>query len=181
MSLLAHTDQVAGSDPVHVAPRVWIRNRRRTRAWSAIAAAWSLVFASLLFTSGGLAGPTTPSKVMGLGAFYFGIAAVGVVLAGRVARAGLWIGPEGIVVRGPFRTQSVALEDAGRFVPGLQGHGGNGTPCPMLERRDRRAVGVWALGRRNIWFRYQRLCEEIQPLCAELDELVRALLPRPPG
>jgi hypothetical protein len=140
-----------------------------------------VVFASLLFTSGGLNGPATVSKVVGLGALYFGIAALGLVFAARVARAGVWIGADGIVVRGPFRTRSVALDDAGRFVPGLQGRGGNGVPCPMLERHDDPAVGVWALGRRNVWFRYQRLCQEIQPLCDELDALVGTLRSQPPS
>jgi hypothetical protein len=181
VSALSHPGLVAGSRTVAVAPRSWIRNRRRTRAWATIAALWSVVFASLLFTSGGLDGSATVSQVVGLGAFYFGIAALGLVFAGRVARAGVWIGADGIVVRGPFRTQSVALDDAGRFVPGLQGRGGNGVPCPMLERRDHPAVGVWALGRRNVWFRYQRLCHEIQPLCDELDALVGTLRSQPPS
>jgi hypothetical protein len=175
MSVLRHSGQAAASDTVDVTPRAWIRNRRRTRAWAAIAVTWSVVFACLLFVSGDLNGSRTLGEILGLGAFYFGIAAVGIVVAVRVARAGLWLGPDGIVVRGPFRTQSVALDEAARFVPGLQGRGGNGTPCPMLERRGRRAVGVWALGRRNIWFRYQRLCQEIQPLCDELNELVGTL------
>jgi hypothetical protein len=175
MSLLERLGRPAGSDVVVVAPRVWIRNRRRTRAWAGIAVVWSVAFACLLLISGDLDRHPTLDETLGLGAFYFGIAAVGLVFAARVARAGLWIAADGIVVRGPFRTQSVALDDAARFSPGLQGAGGNGTPCPMLERRDRRAVGVWALGRRNMWFRYQRVCQEIQPLCDELDALVRTL------
>jgi hypothetical protein len=173
MSVLRHSGRAAASDPVDVTPRAWIRNRRRTRAWATIAAVWSVVFACLLFVSGDLNGSL--GEILVLGAFYLGIAAMGVVVAVRVARAGLWLGPDGIVVRGPFRTQPVALDEAGRFVPGLQGRGGNGTPCPMLERRGKRAVGVWALGRRNIFFDYQRLCQEIQPLCNELNELVGTL------
>jgi hypothetical protein len=179
MSLLSDSGQVVGVDTVKVAPRVWLRNRRRTWAWAAIAVAWSVVFACLPFISGDLNARSTLGVTVGLGAFYFGIAAVGMVFAGRVARAGLWIGPDGIVVLGPFKTQSVALEHASRFAPGLQGGGGNGTPCPMLERGDRRGVGVWALGRRNIWFRYDRLCQEIQPLCDELNELVGTLRSAP--
>jgi hypothetical protein len=175
MALLWNAGQAVGSETVEVLPRVWIRNRRRTRGWAAIAVAWSVAFAGVLFVSGDLNGPTTLGKTLALGGFYFGIAAVGLVFARRVARAGLWIGPGAIVVRGPFRTQSVALYDVVHFVPGLQGRGGNGTPCPMLELGDRRAVGVWALGRRNIWFRYQRVCQEIQPLCHELNELVGTL------
>jgi hypothetical protein len=175
MSVLRHSGRLAASSAVEVTPSVWIRNRRRTRAWAAIAVVWSVVFACLLFVTGDLNGSSALGEILVLGAFYFGIAAVGIVVAVRVARAGVWVGPDGIVVRGPFRTQPVALDEAERFFPGLQGRGGNGTPCPMLERRGKRAVGVWALGRRNIFFDYQRLCQEIQPLCNELNELVETL------
>lgn len=176
MRLLLSSGDVVGSDTVEVAQSVWIRNRRRTRAWAAIAAAWSVAVACLLFIPGDAQGHPTFGAYLGLGALYFGIAGVGLVFAGRVAKAGLWIGSNGIVVRGPVRTRSIALDDAQAFVPGLQGRGGNGVPCPMLERRDgSSAVGVWALGQRNVWFRYQRLCQEIQPLCDELNELVETL------
>jgi hypothetical protein len=181
MPSLWRARQVVGSDRVEVARGVWIRNRRRTRAWAAIAVLWSVVFACLLLIPGDPHRHRTLGDYLGLGAVYFGIAAVGIAFARRVARAGVWIGPDAIVVRGPFRTQSVALDDAEVFVPGLQGGGGNGTPCPMLERRGGRAVGVWALGRRNIWFRYRRLCQEIQPLCDELNALVEAVRSGPPS
>jgi hypothetical protein len=167
-----HSPQLAGADTPGVAPNAWICNRRRTRAWAGIAALWSVVFASLLFLPGHAPSHARPVAYVVVGAFYFGIAALGIAFAGRVARSGLWIGANGIVVRGPFRTCSVALDDAEVFGPGLQGRGGNGVPCPMLTRRDGPAVGVWALGRRNIWFRYRRICQEIEPLCGELNELV---------
>jgi hypothetical protein len=54
MALLGNAGQVVGSDSVEVLPRVWIRNQRRTRAWAAIAVAWSVAFAGLLFISGDL-------------------------------------------------------------------------------------------------------------------------------
>ena len=160
---------MADPDSVEVTANVWLRNRRRTRAWATVAAVWSVGFACLLFIP--------PGKSLGeylvLGAFYFGIAALGMVLARRVAIAGVRIGPQAIVVRGPFRTRRVSIADAEAFVPGLQGGGGNGTPCPMLQRRNGRPVGVWALGRRNVWFRYERLAQEIQPLCDELTKLIK--------
>ncbi len=179
MPSIARAGLVGGSDTVEVAANLWMRNGRRTRVWGAIAALWSVLFACLLFGPTGADGNVPTLAYLLTGVFYFGVAAVGLALAWRVLRAGVWIAPDGIVVRGPFRTQSVALSDAVRFVPGLQGRGGNGTPCPMLERRDRRAVGVWALGRRNIWFRYERLCREIQPLCDELNSLVASMRPAP--
>jgi hypothetical protein len=172
MSPLRDAGQAA--DPV-VAATVWIRNPRRTHAWAAVAVLWSLVCAGLRFRAGDHPGHVTLVGNLVLGAIYFGMAVLGMVLAWRVARAGVCVARTGIVVRGPFRTEVVALDDAGLFAPGLQGAGGNGTPCPILSRREGSGVGVWALGRRNIWFRYERLCQEIQPLCDDLNELVEAL------
>jgi hypothetical protein len=171
MSLVAHRRQVSGRATVVVARNVWLRNRRRTRAWAAISAAWSIVFAGLIFIPGRLPAGSSAGETVALIAFYFGIGAIGLVLACRIARAGVWIGPDETVIRGPFRTRSIAGGDAGRFAPGLQGRGGNGVPCPMLERHGHGVVGVWALGQRNVWFRYLRMCDELQPLCDELNEL----------
>jgi hypothetical protein len=171
MSLVAHRRQVSGRATVVVARNVWLRNRRRTRAWAAISAAWSIVFAGLIFIPGRLPAGSSAGETVALIAFYFGIGAIGLVLACRIARAGVWIGPDETVIRGPFRTRSIAGGDAGRFAPGLQGRGGNGVPCPMLERHGHGVVGVWALGQRNVWFRYSRMCDELQPLCDELNEL----------
>jgi hypothetical protein len=181
MSLLSRAEHPDGPDggAVAVAPGVWLRNRRRTRAWAAIAAMWSVGFTCLVFIPGRLPANGPAPETIVLVAFYFGVGAVGLALARRVARAGVWVGLDGIVIRGPFRTQTVALADAGRFAPGLQGRGGNGVPCPMLACHGRGVAGVWALGRRNIWFRYSRLCEELEPLCDGLNQLVDAL--RPPS
>jgi hypothetical protein len=158
---------------IPMAPDLWIRNRRRTRAWSAVAVVWSVVVASRLLVAGG--GSRASEVTLVFAAIYLPLAVLGVVLAIRIVRAGVRIGADGVVVRGPFRTQTVALDTALRFSPGLQGRGGNGTPCPMLGRRGQRAVGVWALGRRNIWFRYDRVCQEIQPACDELNALVESV------
>jgi hypothetical protein len=174
MWLIAHRRRVSDSATVVVAPNVWLRNSRRTRAWAAICAAWSVVFAGLIFIPGRLPAERSAGETIALIALYFGIGAIGLMLACRVARAGVWIGPDEIVIRGPFRTRAIAGGDAGRFAPGLQGRGGNGVPCPILERRGDGVAGVWALGRRNVWFRYARICDELQPLCDELNELVAA-------
>jgi hypothetical protein len=172
MSLISHSGRV---DTDAVAPGVWLRNRRRTRAWALISAAWSVLFASLVFIPGRLPIDVPAAETIAVVAFYFAVAGLGVALARRVARAGVRIAADGIVIRGPFRTRSITLEDAERFAPGLQGRGGNGVPCPVLARRNRGAAGVWALGQRNIWFRYRRVCKELQPLCDDLNALVDAL------
>ena len=175
MTSNAQPRQLPPGDLIATAPGLWIRNRRRTRAWSALAAGWSAFVASRLLVGGGMSASSTAGAALVLAALYLPLAALGLVLAVRVARAGVRIGPEGVVVRGPFRTHTVTLNNALRFSPGLQGRAGNGTPCPMLERRGARPIGVWALGRRNIWFRYERLCQEIQPACDELNALVEGM------
>jgi hypothetical protein len=175
--------RTAGAEPLDanattVAPGEWLRNRRRTHAWAAICGAWAVLFAALILLPGHLPDGGSAGEIAGVVAVYAAIVAAGLWLGQRVARAGVWLGPDAIVIRGPFRTQSVALGDAERFAPGLQGRGGNGVPCPMLARRHGSAVGVWALGQRNIWFRYARMCDEIEPLCDELNALVADLQAR---
>jgi hypothetical protein len=172
MSLVPHTGQVGVPATVAVARNAWLRNSRRTRAWAAISAAWSIVFTGLVFIPGRLPADSSVGETVTLIVFYFGIGAIGLVLACRIARAGVWIGPDEIVIRGPFRTRSISGGDGGRFAPGLQGRGGNGVPCPILERQGDGVAGVWALGQRNVWFRYSRMCDELQPLCDQLNELV---------
>ena len=177
MSLLSLTREVGGPDTVEVAPRSWLRNRRRTRVWAALATAWSVAILGVMALPGALPGGGATAATVAVIALHLVVAVPGAVLAWRVARAGLWVGSDTIVIRGPLATRTAALADAGPFTPGLQGAGGNGVPCPLLSRRSGPPAGVWALGRRNVWFDYDRLCAEIQPLCDELNALVAAQRP----
>jgi hypothetical protein len=172
MSLLSLAGRDRAFVPVTVAADVWLRNAPRTRVGAWIAALWSLAIAGLVFLPGRLPFDAPVAATVLVIAVYFAVAGAGLALAGRVARAGVRVGAEAIVIRGPFRTQVIAVADARRFAPGLQGRGGNGVPCPVLERRSGGQAGVWALGRRNIWFDYARMCAELQPLCDELNALV---------
>jgi hypothetical protein len=148
MSLRQRANQMAGPDTVVVARNAWIRNRRRTRVWAAIAVLWSLVFACLLFIPGDPQSHRTLGDYLGLGAFYFGIAALGMAFASRVAKAGVWIGPDGIEVRGPFRTRSVSIADA--EVSFRASRGGRGTEprvrCSSEGTGDRWESGHWVGG-----------------------------------
>jgi hypothetical protein len=177
MPLLSVAREVGGSDTVVVAPRTWLRNRRRTRVWASLATAWSVAILAVMALPGALPGAGATAATVAVDALHLLVAAPGAVLAWRVARAGLWVGPDAIVIHGPFATRTIALPDATRFTPGLQGGGGNGVPCPLLSRTDGPPAGVWALGRRNVWFDYDRLCAEIQPLCDELNALVATQRP----
>ena len=179
MSLLSLAREVGGPDTVEVAPQRWLRNRRRTRVWASLAAAWTVAILGATALPGGLPSSRATAATVAVVALHLVVALPGAVLTWRVARAGVWVGSDVIVIRGPFATRTVALPDAGRFEPGLQGAGGNGVPCPRLAHAGGSPAGVWALGRRNVWFDYDRLCAEIQPLCDELNALVAAPRPAP--
>ena len=164
---------------VVVAPGVWIRDSRRTRCFAVAALVpWSLMWGGfgvwILLTTHktGPAHQTQGQRVL-LGLIFLAVAAPGVVLGRRLVTTGLWIGPDRIVIRGPFSTRRVSLADADVFVPGVAG-GGNGTPCPILQLRPGGAIGVWALGREGVIFRYQRYLAALNPLCEELNAVIEA-------
>jgi hypothetical protein len=175
MSSHGHERAFVPAARVVVAPGVWIRNSRRTRRFAAFAVAWSLLFGCIFFVPSSAHWHKTAADYVGLGVFFFGLAALGLTLARRLAIAGLWIGPDGISVRGPLKTKRIPLADADVFVPGVLAGSGNGTPCPMLRLKHGRPVGVWALGREGLVFRYRRYLDDLQPLCEDLNAVLGAM------
>jgi hypothetical protein len=175
MSSPEREHRTAGPASVAVAPNVWIRNTRRTRIGATVAVALSLGFAGIFFVPGNPHWQKTAADQLGLGVFFFGTAALGLAFARRLSAAALWMGPDGIVVRGRLKTRRIPLAEAEAFVPGVLAGAGNGTPCPMLKLKHGGAVGVWALGREGVAFRYRRYVQELQPLCDELTEVLKAL------
>jgi hypothetical protein len=99
----------------------------------------------------------------------------------RLARSGLWMAPDGIVVRGPLKTWTLTLGDVERVVPGVQKGIGSGTPCPMfkLKRTWDRPIGVWALGREGPASRHRGYLDDMRLLCDALDELLQSLSTMP--
>jgi|ERR1700722_3346982 len=106
--------------------------------------------------------------------FFFGVALLSLLYARRLARAGLFVSAEAVTIRGPLFTRTVSLADAQSFVPGVQPSFGNGTPCPMLERKGNHPLGVWALGREGFVSGYSKYLKELQPLCDQLNELLHS-------
>ena len=151
-----------------MAEDVWLRNMRRTRLFAAYTVVWSLGFAAIFFVPNHHWHKTTGDQLV-LGVFFFGTAAAGLVLARRVARAGLWLGGNGIVIRNPLKRWTVPLGDARAFVVG------NDKPSPYLVRQHGGAVVVWALGREGVVWRFARYQRELQPLCDELNAVLREL------
>jgi hypothetical protein len=162
---------------VSIGPNRWIRKERRTRRFATLAVCWSLGMLVVLpveLLAGNSHWHNTVGNDMALGLFVV-LAAPGFWLAHSIAQAGLWIGAEGIVVRGPVRTRALALAEADSFAPGVLAGGENGTPCPVLKRTHGPEVGVWALGREGLIWRYARYGDEMRPLCDELNDLLRKL------
>lgn len=151
----------------------WVRVARRTRCFTALALLFSIAFVAISFSASSSAGNT-----VSIFAFCWCCAALGLLLAVRFARAGVWIAADGIVVRNPFRTVTVPLEDADQFVAGIAAGSGNGTPCPILKRRHGRSVGVWALGREGFVWSFRRYTDEMHPLCDELNAALSTLARR---
>jgi hypothetical protein len=76
---------------------------------------------------------------------------------------------DGIVVQNPLSTTTIALSDADGFVAGTAKGVGNGTPCPILKLKHAGGVGVWALGREGVIWKFKRYEQELQPLCDQLN------------
>jgi hypothetical protein len=171
-------DAATGSMPV--AANAWIRKRHRTLGFAMCAFLnsalwiWMLVFTANKPRYAGRSG-----ELASIVLFFLAVALASAALGWRLARCGLWIGPAGIVVRGPLRTWRLAVQDVERIEPGVQrpGDAGNGTPCPILKLANGRAIGVWALGGEGLVFSYHRLLENMQPLCDDLNRLLEDVRP----
>jgi hypothetical protein len=155
---------------------VWMRRRTRTRIFAALAVACSLWFVATALV---VVIERPGVGEAGIGLFLIGVASAAGMFARRLARAGLWIAPEAIIVRGPGRTWVLAVDDVERFVPGIQQGLGNGTPCPMLRRANGHSVGVWALGREGLVWRFPRYLREMEPGCEELNRMLKSLQAAP--
>lgn len=123
---------------------------------------------------------------LAIGVFFVALAAPGLWMARRLAQAGLWVSAYGLIVRNPLHTYFIALADVEAFASGVL-PGNNGTPCPVVKRRQGRSVGVWALGREGVIWRYDRYAREMEPVCDELNDLLdtlrgrRATISAPPA
>lgn len=158
---------------VRVAANTWLRRRSRTVAFAACAFAGAAFWAWLLVH---IAGDRTFLRHNGglapFGLFFGGVALLHAAAGWRLARWGLWIGPDRVVVRGLFRTRTVALQEVAGIEPGALGQGSKAMPCPLVRLADGRALGVLALGSDGSMFSYQRRTAEMQPLCKQLNELL---------
>jgi hypothetical protein len=170
------------AETFEVRTNAWLRRPRRIRGfvalWSGLALASVAMSVPLALGSGENEGTAGAVAVAAVFALVFSVPCL--LVARAIGRAGLWLGPEGIVVRGPLRTWRIPGAEAVEFSPGVQPSYGNGTPCPILTRADGSTVGVWALGREGVVWHFDEYVFELEPLCDELNALLEELYPEHP-
>jgi hypothetical protein len=175
MSSLEHATATGNAQASLVAPHVWIRRGRRTATFAALAyvnaAAWVAMSVDVATNSQYTRDPGNLAVML---VFLLGVAALSVIAGLRIARCGLWMSQEAVIVNGPLKTWTLSVREIERFEPGVKG-ARNGTPCPVLKRTDGRSIGVWALGREGLISGYRGYLDELRPLCEELNELSRTL------
>jgi hypothetical protein len=158
---------------VQVAPDHWMSRRGRGQQFAFVFGAVALSFAAsavFLFAAG--FGSTL--DIAASATLLLSIAATSGTLAARMWRAGLWLGADGAIVRGPLRSHRFSLGEIDGFAAGVYG-GGNGTPGIVMRLRDGRKVGIWALGNEGVVWRYDRYVGEWQPVCERLNALLARL------
>jgi hypothetical protein len=156
----------------------------RWRASPAVTVAWTLI-------AGVVAGICVVSAAATLVAVIRGELAAGwlatavmyapvVYLTGRPAlrirRARVEIGPQGVLVAGPWATKLVPLAEAERFVPEDIGN----QPTIVLRRRGGRSLPLWVFNRNGTIWQSTRLLSELEPAAAALKAAL-ALYTQPPG
>ncbi|HYB23952.1 MAG TPA: hypothetical protein VED41_09165 [Solirubrobacteraceae bacterium] len=179
MSSLEHPTALVDERAPLVAPNVWMRKTRRTGTFAALAYVNAVVWVAMAVDAAtkpqynGDAGNLAAMLV-----FLLGVAALSVIAGRRLARCGLWMSRERVIVNGPLRTWTLPVSEVEDFEPGVRS-AGNGTPCPVLRRSHGRPIGIWALGRDGLVSSYSSYLNELQPLCEELTELARTLQAAP--
>jgi hypothetical protein len=153
--------------------RTWIRITRRN---SGFAVAYFLLTAWLVVMLAAVIGEFArgPAAVwLPLGVLLLAMAVLSVRLAYGWAWAGLLVGADEIVVRGPWRTRRIARPWAERFDAGLQRTSvGNPTPGILLRLGDGSTVNVAALATESMVWSSERKVARWTATAAALNELL---------
>ena len=162
-----------------VRPEAWLRRPRRVGWFVAVLVAIAVGFVAALMPLG-LRASFHEGGAMALvwsSLFTLVFTAPYLFFAYRIARSGIWMGRDRIVIRGPVRTRTVPGNSAVSFAPGVQPSCGNGTPCPILTRADGSEIAIWALGREGLVWSFDDYLEELRPLCDQLNAQLERLYP----
>ncbi len=166
------------SSTIEVRGDAWLRRASRLRWFvTSLVAIVGVIIAMVLPKAIGAAGDGGGRSVPAGAVAIVALAAPYLYFAWRISRSGIWIGADGIVIRGPLRTWTVPGGSAVSFAPGVQPGAGNGTPCPILTRADGSEIGIWALGRESLVWNFRDTLEQMRPLCDELNALLEDRYP----
>ncbi len=179
--------------PEHLKPDSWLRRPQVTtwfarffRGLAAACVVFAICLAAICLAAICLAiHPAAPDArhegaVGAVFASFFLVYAAGCeALARRYASRGLFLSADAIIVRNLLSTQTIPLDDADSFSPGVPG--GLSGPCPMLRCRTRSSVGVGGLGVAAFAWRYDATLRGLEPMCELLNGLLARLkdAPRP--
>src|SRR5450755_3607099 len=147
---------------VAVVRDVWMRRRPWTLSYAsltlAMSAFWAWMWVYFPILGHNMRATTVGTKVF-LGVFTIGFAAVLAVVAVRIWRAGLLMGSEGIVLRGVFKTRSLALGAVTAFAPRV----GSRYPSPWLNRPHGHPLLVTALSLGGFGSATTQRAQQLQP------------------
>ena len=134
------------SRPGFPTTRVWMRTQPRARIYAAVAFVLGLGLCAVPLVPARHSPTSYPfwtSFVLFLSTDGIGIA---ILVAGvRIARAGLWVDDNRLVVRGVLRTRTFALGDVDSVEPRPVDGSNRMTPCPEVRRKHGRPFPVFAL------------------------------------
>jgi len=150
-----------------VARGVWMRRESWRLGNAAMAAAFGL-FCIAMGLEASVSGRATEGNAIGLVVIFALLAIVSGAFLIRILRAGLRIGPDGVVMRGVLGTHSFSASEVTGFAPGVRG-----SAVPLLSHNHGRPVGVFALGRTSLLRSSAGAdAQRLQPLCGELNALL---------
>ncbi|MHB1571278.1 MAG: hypothetical protein ACYC0H_19035 [Solirubrobacteraceae bacterium] len=159
-------------------PSMWLRSRGYTFGWGslmfALGACWVGFIVYFLTTEHWKVAPTIATKI-GFSVFGAMWASACVLVGIRLMRAGLWIGEQEVVVRGPLRTRRLPRDQVTGFVVG-----GALSPCPVLHQVHGRSVPVTALSSTGLLRSSEsKHAQTLAPLCDQLNETLAGLRGKP--
>ncbi len=158
---------------ITVLPDAWIRNRRQTVGFGSLSIAFGAFWVGLtIYFLSGSQNSDQSAATRGIVAAFALLLAFGFVLFGiRQLRAGLWIGADQTVIRGPLRVQQVPTDQVNGFVVGRAL-----APCAVLQQSQGRPVPVSALMRGG-WRKAREPlhAKELEPVCEQLNGVLASL------
>ncbi len=158
---------------ITILPNAWIRNRRQTVGFGSMSIAFGAFWVGLtVYFLSGTQNSGQSAATRGIVAAFALVLAAGFLLFGvRQLRAGLWIGADQTVIRGPLRIQQVPTGQVSGFAVGRAL-----APCAVLQQSQGRPIPVSALMRGG-WRKAREPlhAKELAPVCDQLNGVLASL------